>query len=394
MYLAWLLLGTFVALLAGAIYVGSNPPSGEPIRVLDAIWAGSFVGFPVAGAVVVSRIPTRPLGWILLAAPLLLIAGLALGESAREGAGGLPIGSGEWLEWGASVTFSAGIGLILFVPLFLPDGTLPSRRWRVVAWSLGVCVSVWVLSAAFRPGPMEMEMGFANPLGIEALRGFFALAEALLGPVALTSVGLGTVSLVVRFRRSSGQEREQLKWLALGGVIAVACFLLIWSLEAIVGDLSDTVVTIIIIVAILALPASIATAAMRHRLYDVDVVINKTLVYGTLSAILGLSYLAIVVVLQRVFGSLVQGSDIAVAGSTLAVAALFGPVRARIQAFIDRRFYRRKYDAAETLGAFTGRLRDEVDLDALGQDLVAVVGSTMQPAHASLWLRLPDRSQV
>lgn len=388
--LAWLLLGAFVVILAAAIYVGFNPPSGPPIRALDAIWAASFVGFPIAGAVVVSRLPTRPLGWILLLAPLLLVLGLALGESVREGPDGGPAGMSAWMEWAASVCFSAGIGLILFVPLLLPDGTLPSRRWRVVGWALGVSVGVWILSAAFRPGPMEMEMGFTNPLGIEALRGFFELGEALLGPVSLAAVGLGTVSLFMRFRRSSGQERAQLKWLAFGGAVAVSCFLVIWSIEGLLGDLSDSVVTAIIIVAILSLPTSIATAVLRHRLYEIDVIINRTLVYAGLTAILGLAYLGIVVVLQQVLAPVTSDSDLAVAGSTLAVAALFRPLRSRVQSFIDRSFYRRKYDAAETLAAFSTRLRQEVDLDSLRRELVDVVGSTIQPAHASLWLRAEE----
>lgn len=306
----WLMLVAFVILLVGAMYLGFTQTGGEPIRPIDALWAASFAGFPIAGALVVSRLPTRPLGWILLAAPLLLVLGLALAEAARGG----PAGWGPWLEWAAGVCFFAGLGQILLVPLFLPNGTLPSRRWRWVAGVLTGCVAMWVLSAALRPGSMEMATRFENPLGVEGLRGFFELAETLLGPVTLTAVALGALSLVVRFRRSSGQEREQLKWLALGGVISIGCFVAIWLLELTMGDLSDTVVTLITMVAIVALPAAIATAVVRHRLYDVDVVIRKTLVYASLSAILGFSYLALVVLLQRLFGPLLQGSDIAVAG--------------------------------------------------------------------------------
>lgn len=384
--LAWLLFGAFVLMLGGAIYVGFNPPDGEPIKIMDALWAGSFVGFPLAGALVVSRLPRRPLGWILCIAPVLLMIGLALGEAAGTPSEG-GAGFGPWLEWGGSISFVSGLGLLLFVPLLLPDGTLPSPRWRWVTRALTIAVSTWVLSAIFKPGRMEIGNGYSNPLGIEPLRSFFELAEALLGPVALTAVALGALSLIVRFRGSSGREREQLKWLALGGVSMVGCFLIVAFVEAVFGDLSDVVVTLIIIVGILALPASIAAAVMRHRLYDVDLIINRTLVYGGLTAILGLAYLGIVVILQQVLAPITLESDVAIAASTLAVAALFRPLRARIQTFIDRRFYRRKYDAAATLSEFSSRLRDEVDLESLGHELVDVVSTTMQPAQASLWLR-------
>jgi len=388
--LAWVLFAAFVVMLGGAIYVGFNPPDGEEINLIDALWASSFVGFPLAGALVVSRLPMRPLGWILCLAPLFVMIGLALGESAgRPSAGGG--GLGPWLEWGGSIFFVVGISLILFVPLLLPDGTLPSRRWRWVARALAICVSIWVLSAALRPGRMEIGNGHPNPLGVEPLLGLFELAEAFLGPVSLGAVGLGALSLIMRFRRSSGREREQLKWLALGAIVAVGCFVLIAFLEAVFGDLSDLMVTLIIIAAILALPASIATAVMRHRLYDVDVIINRTLVYLGLTGILALTYLGIVVMLQRILAPVTAESDLAVAGSTLAVAALFRPLRSRVQSFIDRRFYRRKYDAATTLDDFSHRLRDEIDLNSLGAELVGVVSRTMQPSHVSVWLRAAGR---
>lgn len=383
--LAWGLFGAFVVLLAAAIYVGFNPPSGEPIRWIDAVWASSFAGFPLAGALVVWRLPTRPLGWILCIAPLLLMLGLVLGESAAA-----PPAAGDldpWLEWGGSVVFAGGLGLILFVPLLLPNGRLLSPGWRWVGRAIGVSVSAWVLSAMFRPGEMEIGNGNLNPLGIAPLERLFDLAEVLLGPVSLAGVGLGALSLLLRFRRSHGRERQQLKWLALGAGVAMGCFLLIASVEVVFGDLGDVAVTIIIVVAILALPASIVTAVLRHRLYDVDVVINKTLVYGSLTAILGLAYLGIVVVLQRVLAPVTAESDVAIAASTLAVAAFFRPLRSGVQSFIDRRFYRSKYDAAATLERFSAHLREEIDLQNLGREIISVVGATMQPSHASVWIR-------
>ncbi len=379
----WGLWAAFIVTLIGAIYVGFNPAAGEPITVVDAIWASSFLGFPTAGALVISRIPRRPLGWMLSVGPLLLIFGVLCSEVAKIGLNDRE-SLGLWIYWLGTITFNGGMGLLLFIPLFLPNGLLVSKRWRLVAWPIGVFTALAVVTAAIAPWQRQ---DLANPIGIPSLRWLSDLVEAGLGAVAMWALGFGLVSLVVRFRRSSGVERQQLKVLAFGAVGVVVTFGALTLTEAILGDQSDVVATLFIVVAILCLPVSIAMAVMRHRLYDLDVVINKTLVYGALTAILAGSYLAIVVVLQRVFGSFIQGSDVAVAGSTLAVAALFRPMRSRVQGFIDRRFYRRKYDAAETLDAFSTRLRDEVDLDSLSSEIVGVVQETMQPAHASLWLR-------
>lgn len=379
----WALWAAFVITLIGAIYVGFNPPAGDPITVVDVVWATSFVGFPTAGALVISRIPRRPLGWMLCVAPLLLIFGVLCSEVALIGLND-PDGPGAWIYWLGTMTFNAGLGLLLFVPLFLPNGMLLSRRWRLVAWPIGVFTALAVVAAAL--GPWRLE-GARNQIGIPALRWFSDLIEAMLGPVTIWALVFGVLSLLMRFRRSSGVERQQLKLLALGAVGVLASFGGLAATEAILGDQSDAVATLFIVVGILSLPVSIAMAVTRHRLYDVDVVVKKTLVYAVLSAILALTYLTIVVVLQRLFGSLIEGSDIAVAASTLAVAALFRPMRSRVQSFIDRRFYRSRYDAAATLGEFSSHLRDQVDLDALNRELIGVVARTMQPAHASLWLR-------
>jgi hypothetical protein len=375
----------FVASLIGATYIGFNPPSGEPIGVIDAIWASSFVGFPTAGALVISRIPRRPLGWLLCVAPLLLMFGVFCSELARVGPQEDSAALGEWIYWLGTVTFNAGMGLLLLTLLFLPNGLLLSRRWRLVVWPVVVATALAVVAAAV--GPWTIEGGGGNPIGIASLSWFFDLSEALLGVTTVWALGFGVLSLILRFRGSTGMERQQLKVLALGGGGVAASFGALVLVEAVLGDQSDFVATVFVIAAILSLPTSIAMAVMRHRLYDVDVVINRTLVYGTLTAILALVYLGIVVVLQRLLEPITNQSDVAVAASTLAVAALARPARSGIQEFIDRRFYRRKYDAAETLGDFSIRLRDQVDLDSLTHDLVGVVGSTMQPAHASVWLR-------
>lgn len=386
----WALWVAFVMTLGGAIYVGFNPAAGDPITVIDAIWAASFLGFPTAGAFVIARIPRRPLGWMLSVGPLLLIFGVLCSEVAKIGLEG-PRALGEWIYWLGTITFNAGMGLLLFIPLFLPNGELLSKRWRAAAWPLGLFVVLAVIAAAL--GPWEIEGEGRNPIGIPGLRPFFDLIESLLGPFTMWALGFGIISLVLRYRRSRDVERQQVKVLALGAAGVIASFATLAATEAILGDQSDAVATIFVIVAILSLPTSIAMAVTRHRLYDIDLVINRTLVYGALSAILGGTYLAIVVVLQQILAPLTAQSDLAIAASTLAVAALFGPIRGKVQSFIDRRFYRHKYDAAETVGAFSSQLRDQVDLDSLRRELVSVVGSTMQPAHASLWLREPEVSR-
>lgn len=376
----------FVISLGTAIYFGFNPPAGPPISWTDAAWAASFIGFPTAGALVVRRMPRRPLGWVLLVAPLLLMVGVTLSDAARY-IDDDPSAS-RWMLWLSSVCFGAGLAPLLTVPLYLPDGKLPSPRWRWAGKVVWTVAAISLLHTTLNPGPMEASSsGLANPLGLETLGPLFDVIEVLLGPALLLTLALGAFSLIVRFRSARGIERQQIKWLMLGAVVALASFGSIALFQALVDDLSDAAVTLFIIVAILALPTSIATAVMRDRLYDVDVVINKTLVYGSLTAILALAYLTPVVVLQALFGDLLRGDDLFVAGSTLVVAALFRPLRARVQGFIDRRFYRRRYDAAQTLGEFSSRLRNQVDLDSLNRELVGVVTETMQPAHASVWLR-------
>ena len=386
---AWGLWFAFVAAFSVATYSGFNPPAGPPIALADAIWAGSFLGFPTAGALIVSRMPDRPLGWILLIGPLLLMVALPLSDLARVSGSGSEQ-TAAWFLWGSSLLFAAGTGPLLLVPLFLPDGRLPSPRWRPVAFALWGMAALWVIHAGFKPGPLEVSRRVSNPLGIEAFEEVFEAVELVLGPLALVTIAIGIASLVVRFRRAHGVERQQLKWLALGAAGVIACFGAIAVTESVFGkDLSDAVVTLVIAAAILSLPGAIAVAVLRARLYDIDIIVNRTLVYGALTAMLASAYLGIVVVLQRVLDPLTADSDIAIAGSTLAVAALFRPLRARVQTFIDHRFYRRKYNAAATLSAFSSHLREQVDLDSLGRELVGVVGTTMQPAHASLWLRPP-----
>jgi len=220
-----------------------------------------------------------------------------------------------------------------------------------------------------------------NPFAIDG-----AVVDALFYPCVLAMyVGIfGSVaSLVVRYRRAARVQRQQIKWLATAGAILALVLPIDVALSGVLGGAAYVATT----VAVLGLPVAVGIAILRHRLYDVDVVINRALVYGALTAALAGTYLASVLLLQLVLSAITANNGLAIAGSTLAIAALFQPARRRIQAIVDRRFYRRKYDAARTLERFGAHLRDEVDLGALGDDLRAVVADTMQPAHVSLWLR-------
>jgi hypothetical protein len=377
-WLAWSVCGLTVVLIASAV----------SLAFLNRSDVGALI-FPlgltlsaVVGGLVASRRPENPVGWFFLGSAGCFAITAVAAEYATYGLPGA-----QAMAWLQSWLWVPGVLLLLsFLPLYFPNGRLVSRRWRwVVGLALFSCVTGAVLSA-LTPGEIP-DVGIVNPLGVEALRPVSDLLESVYLALGLFLFFASAVSLVVRFRRSGGLERQQIKWLAFAALAVPVWFLTNAPVEAASRTLF-IVMDAFIFVALI--PVAAGVAILRYRLYDIDVVINRTLVYGGLTVTLALIYFGGVATTQAIFRALTgqeQQPQVAVVISTLVIAALFSPLRRRIQGFIDRRFYRRKYDAAKTLEAFSARLRDETDLDALRDDLVGVVRETMQPAHVSLWLR-------
>jgi hypothetical protein len=346
------------------------------------------VGFSTVGAVIASRSsPKNPIGWLFCAiglsfgvihfsAEFAIYALLAQPETL--------IG-GEAAAWILSWAWILAVGLIVFLVLLFPDARLPSRRWRWFVWLsllLTVTGAVW---GAFTPGAILSLGQINNPLGVEGLPNVWKLTQTLM----LTLIFVSAASLYMRLRRARGVERQQIKWFTYTGVVASSAALLTYTISEPLGALwLKWVGYVVMQLALIGMPISMGIAILRYRLYDIDLLINRTLVYGSLTAALVALYFVGIVVLQRLFVALTgQQSTLAVVASTLLIAALFTPLRRRIQSFIDRSFYRRKYDARKTLETFSATLRDETNLDTLSDDLVGVVRETMQPAHVSLWLR-------
>lgn len=352
--------------------------------------------FGVVGLVLAAKRPRNTVGWLLLGVALSLSLNVLFERYAIYGLLAHP-GSLRGAAVAAELGSSAWVILIsslLLLLLMFPHGRLPSRRWRVAVWTLLVIGgSTWVGNTLV-PGPLPRPLdAYDNPIGIGALR---SLGNALSAPGFLLIVlfGAGAVSLVQRFRRARGDERQQYKWFAFAAALFPVSLVVVQVTDAVFGQAStaDTVTSTITGIVATAIPVATAVAVLRYRLYEIDHVISRTLVYGALTALLAGSYAGLVLALQAAFGSVTQGNELAVACSTLAVAALFRPLRRRVQETVDRRFYRSRVDAEETLARFGARLRHEADLDALLAELRAVVGQTLAPAHVSLWLRSDARN--
>jgi hypothetical protein len=377
--LAWSLFG-LAALIAAAAVTLVALRGGPASTVAGSVTAA---GMAAVGALVASSRTRNPIGWIFCASGVMLVLASS-GEDAIRALterGSLP--AAEWLAWVTDWVWVPPIAAILvFVFLLFPDGRLHSPRWRPVALLGGATAVVFLLERALRPGPLYNVPAYDNPLGVDALGDAIRFAEYPTLAACGVAVAVSVASLPVRLRHATGEERQQLKWFAYGAAVAgvgVAVGGPLWT--------SVPALRVLVYAALMTLILTVVIGILRHRLYDIDVVINRTLVYGALTATLAGAYLATVLLLQLALSPLTQDSGLAIAGSTLAVAALFRPARGRIQALVDRRFYRRQYDAARTVEGFGRRLRDEVELDAISTDLRGVVAETMQPAHISLWVR-------
>ena len=416
--LAWALWVVCVALISLALLlqfmthdVILNWPQerlGPGLAVLTGVLS---ITFPTVGALIIARLPTNPVGWIFCGVGLLYDMRrftMAYADYALTANFTWPWG--EYVAWFSTwVGFAGPILAGVILMLLFPTGRLPSRRWRIVAWTAFLGPALRVLADAFTPGPLITHLYVNNPFGVAAGIGggfttydLFPAATVLGMTLLLTSSLAALFSLILRLHRARGDERQQVKWFLFAAVPATVCLNLVLSYSMVaayttnflfnpVWILSWEVFNYILYVAVFALllvPVCTYIAILRYRLYDIDVVINRTLVYGALTATLVVLYFGGIVVLQRTFVTLTgQKSTLAVVASTLLIAALFTPLRQRIQSVVDRRFYRRKYDARKTLESFSTQLRNETDLKALSDDLVGVVRETMQPAHVSLWLR-------
>jgi hypothetical protein len=359
-----------------------------------------FLAFTIVGALIASRRPENTIGWICLVAGLFWTL-IALDDQyiayglATTGVVPLPaaVALNQWV-------WVPPVGLLsIYLILFFPDGKLPSRRWRPLAWFSGAVLILVSLAIALAPGPLPDLGGVRNPFGLEGYPWIADVSNVIAVLIPLCALA-SALSLVLRYRRSGSEEREQIKWIAFAGsFVGLMSLITVFSVLILkplflgatgtqplwLGVLQD-----LELLSFAGIPVAVGFAVLKYRLYDIDVLINRALVYAPLTAMLALVYVGGVVGLQYLLRVLTgQESTLAVVASTLVIAALFHPLRRRVQAFVDRCFYRTKYDAAKTLAAFSTRLREETDVDVLRNDVVGVARSTVQPAHASLWLR-PD----
>jgi hypothetical protein len=377
------LIALAVAASADTLRIGSF--FGEGL-LADLLLLPAMAGFVLVGGLIVYRRAGNRVGWMLLLAGTSLAVGLWAETYAEQahavqgGAGALAVAA----AWLGTWFLLLPIGLLfVFLPLYFPDGRLPSPRWRPLAWAAWGQLGLLMLAYGLTPGPMSWDGGQAlsdNPVGIEAagpyVRAVIVTLEALFVPVMLAVVA----AVTVRWRRSVGVERQQMKWFLAAVTVLGAYALLVRPLQLPPAALGIT---------LLALPGAVGTAVMRHRLYEIDRIVSRTVTYTLLTGLLAGIYAVGIVGL----GGLVRGmtgaesNEVSVAASTLAAAAAFVPARRRIQTAVDRRFRRRRHDAAMAIDHFGQRLRDEVDLDLMGEELIWVVRDIFHPASVRLWLR-------
>lgn len=393
--LARLLATTTGALVLAALILGGGTLGGvdghEPaFSLFDAVELASVLATTAVGFVVATRRPANPIGWIFSA--------YALGTAVYMAAGGYAIRAfviapgtfpgGEWAAWLRQWGDRPLSALSLLAFLLFPTGRLASPRWRP-ALVLPALTALGFTARAFVQGPLGF-LGIENPLGLGWLPR--SVDDGIPGgiPLLVGSI-VAAAEIRERYRAAGPVERDQIKWLAIP--LAALLFAIAATFATFVSGIpsdqgvNGTAITGLYGMAQLAIPLCMAIAIVRHRLFDIDVLINRALVYGATTAGIAVAFFGGIVLLQTVLRPITSGSEVAVAASTLAGLALFQPLRRRMQAAVDRRFYRSRYDAARTLDAFSVRLRDEVDLEAVRAELVGAVREAVQPAHASLWLR-------
>ena len=408
-WLAWWLAGLSLAMYLANVVLfvlasSAQLPSAlkASVTLIDMLTSVPVLAFPLVGALIASRRPRNLIGWLCLWEGLLwaflgMIESYGIYGLARPGSVPFPVAVyalGEWL-WVPTVGL-----LAIYLVLLFPDGRLPSRRWRPLAWLAGAAIVLGGAGNGLAPGPIADFGGVRNPYGLEGQPWVAGAANAIL-VVLLVCILASVASLVLRYRRSLGEERQQIKWLGFaasvvgfGFVSAMASGLIVLAFAPESWGGANTppvwfdLLFSVVLLSFGGVPIAVGIAVLRYRLYDIDVLINRALVYGSLTFLLAATYFGGVVGLQYVFRVLSgQGSTLAVVASTLAIAALFNPLRRRVQGVVDRRFYRSRYDARKTLEAFSTKLREETDLEALTDEVVGVIREAIQPTHVSLWLR-------
>ena len=404
-WLAWSMCALSLALTALSLLLLALIMTYPDAYIFDHWFDSTLaaISFSPVGAVIASRsLPSNLIGWLFCATGLVFAvvhfaAQYAVFTLVAE-PGSLP--AGEAAAWISSWLWVVQLGLVAFLFLLFPTGGLPGSRWRWFAWLTVLLVLVGAVMLAFSPGPIIVIGSIENPLGVEGLPNVYGLVFRLVELVMNALMFVALISLVIRLRRARQIERQQIKWFVYATALTLSGAILTYPVSDAIGSVwLKWIAFVPLIVGVLAIPISMGIAILRYRLYEIDLIINRTLVYGLLTVMLGLVYFGSVTALQYLFSLLTgQGNTLAIVASTLAIAALFNPLRRRIQGFIDHRFYRRKYNVRKTLEAFGSKLRDETDLEKLCEDLGEVVDETMQPSHISLWLSSfpsssPNRSE-
>lgn len=388
----------FVALASAGLVIrwlhGDPGLAGEGFRLVTLLFA-------TTGAILAAARPHNPIGWLFLAVALLDSLD-SLGSASAQNLPGL-ISASTLAAVTLAICSQVGVLILGVIPLVLltfPDGRLVSARWRIAAVGVPSFLAASAVLLLLAAGPIHSNAPeLAKPFGIEDLRPFVLPIQGAQFAMGVLGIALGAASLVFRYRRARSVERHQVKWMAASASLLALALLATFILTAVKNffpnaldrGFVDPIANAIFLVGVLSLPIAVGIAILRYRLYDIDVLINRTVVYGATSATIAATFFVGIVALQAVLRPVTSGSELAIAASTLLSFALFQPIRRRMQGAVDRRFDRSRYDAAHTLDTFADDLRDEVDLDALRSELLGAVSRTMSPAHASLWLRGPTR---